>query len=289
MTSTGASMANELAGKVAIITGGANGLGRGTAELFVEEGAKVVIADVDEQRGAVLCAQLGPAARFRRTDVSRRQEVQATVDFAVAEFGGLHVMLNNAGISDQSHGPLLEEDFGRFQQVMQVNVLGVMLGTQIAARHMATHGGGSIINTASIAGVRAGHGFPIYRAAKAGIIQFTKAAAIELGPHLIRVNCICPGNIPTQMGTYAAPGSGMTQTDAERLQSAIRAVRMSWQPLKRQGEPRDIGQAALFLGSDRSLQITGQVLSVDGGATAGDARSQIREILEARAAALQTR
>jgi NAD(P)-dependent dehydrogenase (short-subunit alcohol dehydrogenase family) len=280
-------VANELAGKVAIITGGANGLGRGTAELFAQEGARVVIADVDESRGRALCTTLGAATRFKRTDVSKRDDVQALVDYAVAEFGALHIMFNNAGVSDTSYGPLLEEPFTHFERVMHVNVLGAMLGTQIAARHMAKNGGGSIINTSSIAGVKAGHGFPVYRASKAGIIHFSKSAAIELGEHLIRVNCLCPGNIPTDMGTYAAPAPGMTQADADRIQAAVRAVRMSRQPLQRQGSPTDIGQAALFLGSDRSLQITGQVLSVDGAATAGDARSQIREIMEARATAIK--
>ena len=280
-------MANELAGKVAIITGAASGLGRGAAELFVEEGAKVVIADLNEDRGAALSAALGAATRFKRADVSKREDVQALVEFAVAEFGGLQVMFNNAGISDVSYGRLLDDDFVRFERVMYVNVLGVMLGTQIAARHMAAHGGGSIINTASIGGVRAGHGFPIYRSAKAGVIHFTKSAAVELGEYSIRVNCICPGNIPTDMGTFAAPEPGMTQADADRIQSAIRAVRMKRQPLPRQGLPKDIAQAALFLGSDRSLQITGQMLSVDGGATAGDSRSQIKEIMDARAKAIR--
>jgi NAD(P)-dependent dehydrogenase (short-subunit alcohol dehydrogenase family) len=278
---------NELAGKVAIVTGGANGIGRGTVELFVEQGAKVVVADIDQDRGSALCAALGPSTRFKLTDVSCREDVQALVDFAVAEFGGLHIMFNNAGVSDVSYGRLLDDDFVHFERVMHVNVLGVMLGTQIAGRHMAKHGGGSIINTASIAGVKAGHGFPVYRAAKAGIIHFTKSAAIELGEHLVRVNCICPGNIPTQLGTFAAPAPGMTQTEASRMQSAISEVRMKHQPLKRQGSPRDVGWAAMFLGSDRSVQITGQVIAVDGGATAGDARSQIQEIMDARAAALK--
>lgn len=278
-------MSKELSGKVAIITGGANGIGRGTAELFVEEGAKVVIADIDRERGHALSTALGPDARFKLTDVSKREDVQALVDFAVAEFGALHLMFNNAGVSDVSYGRLLDEDFVHFERVMHVNVLGVMLGTQIAARHMATHGGGSIINTSSIAGVRSGHGFPTYRAAKAGVIHFTRSAAIELGPLLIRVNCICPGNIPTDMGTFASPAPGMTQADADRIQKAVRSVRMKHQPLQRQGQPRDIAQAALFLGSDRSLQITGQVLAVDGGATAGEVRSQIAEIMEARASA----
>jgi NAD(P)-dependent dehydrogenase (short-subunit alcohol dehydrogenase family) len=279
-------MSNELSGKVAIITGGANGIGRGTAELFVEEGAKVVIADIDEDRGRSLSATLGLATRFKHADVAKREHVQALVDFAVAEFGNLHIMFNNAGVSDASHGPLLDDDFIHFERVMRINVLGVMLGTQIAARYMARRGGGSIINTASIAGVSAGHGLSSYRAAKAGVIQFTKSAAIELGALLVRVNCICPGNIPTDMGTFASAAPGMTPSDGDRIQKAVRAVRMKHQPLQRQGQSRDIGQAAVFLGGDRSLQITGQILSVDGGATAGNVRSQIAEIMEARSSAL---
>lgn len=282
-------MQGELSGKVAIVTGGANGIGRGTVELFVEEGAKVVIADIDEEGGRTLCARLGPDTRFKRADVSKRADIQALVDFAVAEFGGLHIMFNNAGLSDVSYGRLLEDDFVHFERVMQVNVLGVMLGTQIAARHMSRSGGGSIINTSSIGGLKCGHGLPIYRAAKAGVIHFTQSAAVELGEFLIRVNCLCPGNIPTDMGTFAAPVPGMSRADVERMQNAILAVRMSRQPLQRLGRPRDIGQAALFLGSDRSVYISGQVLAVDGGATAGDPRSQMQEIMEVRAKVLNER
>lgn len=280
-------MTQELAGKVAIITGGANGLGRGTVELFVEEGAQVVIADLDEAAGRELAGRLGPAARFKRCDVASREDVQALVDFAVAEFGGLHVMNNNAGLSDNSFTPMLEQDFARFDQIMKVNLLGVMLGTQIAGRHMATAGGGSIINTSSIGGVNAGHGFTMYRAAKAAVLNFTKLAAIELGPQLVRVNALCPGNILTGMAAYARGEPGMSEADIERLHGAINAVRMSRQPLKRQGSPRDIAETALFLGSDRSAQMTGQVLSVDGGATAGDPRSVIEELLAARASVLE--
>ena len=222
--------------------GAPKGLGRGTVELFVEEGAKVVIADVDDENGRELATRLGPGARFKHTDVWNRAEVQTLVDFAVSEFGGLHVMFNNAGLSDNSFGRLLDDDFAQFERVMKVNVLGVMLGTQIAARQMVKQGGGSIINTSSIAGVRSGYGFPIYRASKASVLNFTTTAAIELGEHLIRVNCICPGNIPTDMGTFATPAPGMTQSDADRIQAAVRAVRMGWQPLKRQGFPLDIAQ-----------------------------------------------
>jgi NAD(P)-dependent dehydrogenase (short-subunit alcohol dehydrogenase family) len=277
-------MTQELAGKVAIVTGGANGLGRGAVELFVEEGAQVVIADLDEARGQALATRLGKAARFKRTDVSDRDQVQAVVDFAVAEFGGLHAMCNNAGLSDNAFAPMLEQDFARFDQIMRVNLLGVMLGTQIAGRHMVRHGGGSIINTSSIGGVIPGWGFTLYRAAKAAVINFTKQAAIELGADLVRVNCVCPGNILTEMATYAAPDPGMTEADVQRMQDAVLAVRMSRQPLKRQGSPRDIGQTMLFLASDRPSQMLVLSIARDGGATAGDARSVIQEMLEARAA-----
>jgi NAD(P)-dependent dehydrogenase (short-subunit alcohol dehydrogenase family) len=278
-------MTQELSGKVAIVTGGANGLGRATVALFVEEGAKVVIADLDQVRGAELAARLGSSARFKCTDVSNPDDVQAVVDFAVAEFGGLHIMFNNAGLSDNSFGRFLDDDLKHFQRVMNVNVLGVILGSQFAARHMANNGGGSIINTSSIAGISAGHGFTSYRASKAAVVHFTKSIAIELGEQLIRVNCICPGNVHTEMATYAGAAPGMTQADVDRVQKAVYAVRMTRQPLKRQSEPIDVAQTALFLGSDRSRQITGQIIAVDGGATAGQAVNQIQQILEARARA----
>lgn len=274
-------MTAELAGKVAIVTGGARGLGRGMVELFVEEGGRVVIADLLEEEGHALAADLGDAVRFRRTDVSRQDDVQALLDYAVSEFGGLHAMCNNAGLSDDAFGSLLEADFSRFERVMAVNVLGAMLGTQIAGRHMAKHGGGSIINVSSISGIQPGFGFFNYRASKAAVVNFTQTAAIELGMHLIRVNCICPGNIPTPMGTYAASDD---DEQARRIQQAVADVRMGWQPLKRQGSPRDIAEAALYLASDRSRQVSGQILSVDGAATAGMAKSLIAEIMAARAA-----
>jgi len=131
--------------------------------------------------------------------------------------------------------------------------------------------------------VQAGFGFFTYRASKAAVINFSKSAASELGEHLIRVNCICPGNIPTDMGGYAHT-PGLAADKGERIREAIRETRMGFQPLKRQGSPRDIADAALYLCSDRSRQVTGQVLSVDGGATSGDAQSQIAAIMAARAA-----
>src|SRR5262245_19556667 len=140
-------MGQELSGKVAIVTGGASGIGRASAELFVEEGAKVVVADVDAARGDDVVAKLGAAAAFQQTDVASADQVQELVDFAVARFGGLHVMFNNAGISDGMFRSFLDDDLRSFQRVMGVNLFGVMVGSQRAARHMAKNGGGSIINT----------------------------------------------------------------------------------------------------------------------------------------------
>lgn len=277
-------MAGELAGKVAIITGGARGLGQGAVEVFVAEGARVVIADLRDEEGEALAERLGDAARFRRTDVADPADVEALVASAVDEFGGLDVMFNNAGLSDNLFGPLLDADLSAFDRIMKVNVMGVMLGTQIAGRYMAAHGGGSIINTSSISGIHAGFGFFTYRASKAAVVNFTKTAAIELGKHLIRVNCICPGNIPSEMGTFAAT-PGMSEEKSRRIKQAVLDARMDFQPLKRQGVASDIGDAALFFASDRSRYVTGQILAVDGGATAGDPHSQIGAIMAARAKA----
>jgi NAD(P)-dependent dehydrogenase (short-subunit alcohol dehydrogenase family) len=245
-------MAQELSGKVAIVTGGAGGIGFATAELFVEEGARVVIADVDAERGQELTAKLGEAACFQRTDVARPEEIDALIERAVTGFGGLHVMFNNAGIAGSPGGRFLEDDLEDFERVMAVNLYGVMVGSQRAARHMVKHGGGSIINTASIAALMPGGGVTSYRASKAGVILFSRSIAIELGAHGVRVNCIAPGLITT----------GITSYDPEPV---IRRL----QPLKRRGTPRDVASAALYLASDRSAQVTGTVLPVDGGTSVG--------------------
>ncbi len=259
-------MPGELSGKVAIVTGGAGGIGLATAELFVEEGAAVVIADVDAAKGEAAAARLGAAVAFVRTDVADAGEVQALVDFAVARFGGLHVMFNNAGIPSAMNVRFLDDTLQDFQRVLNVNLLGVMVGSQRAARHMAAHGGGSIINTSSIAGVSAGGGVMTYRASKAAVIHFTRSLAIELADHGIRVNCIAPGLIPTDIAAFdRAP------------------VRQLTQPLQRVGQPRDVANAALYLASERSAQTTGMVLPVDGGITVGAPTHRVMRMLAAQA------
>jgi NAD(P)-dependent dehydrogenase (short-subunit alcohol dehydrogenase family) len=267
---------NDLAGKVAIVTGGASGIGRGTVEKFAAEGARVVIADVEADKGEALAAALGPDAVFRRTDVSDPEQVGALVAAAVDQFGGLHVMVNNAGISGTMHRRFLEDDLADFHRIMAVNVLGVMAGTRDAARHMATRGGGSIINMTSIGGIQAGGGVMTYRASKAAVIQFTKSAAIELAHYEIRVNAIAPGNIPTPLLKTSA--MNMDAEQLERYEAGIRETMRADRPLKREGTAEDIAEAALYFASDRSRYVTGTVLPVDGGTVAGKAiRSKKRE------------
>jgi NAD(P)-dependent dehydrogenase (short-subunit alcohol dehydrogenase family) len=262
-------MVNELTGKVAIVTGGASGIGAGIVEKFLDEGARVVIADVVRDRGEDLAATLGADAVFRATDVADPDQVGALVASAVQTFGALDVMVNNAGVSSRLHRSFLDDDLADFHRVMSVNVLGVMAGTRDAARHMATSGGGSIINVSSIGGIQAGGGVMAYRASKAAVIQFTKSVAIELAHYDIRVNTIAPGSIPTPM--LASSNSEQDAAKLERFEKAIREQMRADRPLKREGTPEDVAEAALYLAGDRSRYVTGIVLRVDGGTAAGKA------------------
>ena len=258
-------MGQELVGKVAIVTGGASGIGRATVELFVKEGASVVIADVDAEGGEGLAATLGPAAACIGTDVADPEQVQRAVDFAVERFGGLHVMFNNAGVSS-SMSRLLRADLTDFTRVMNVNLFGVIVGTQRAARHMAANGGGAIVNNSSLAGLKPGAGVVTYRASKAAVVHFTKSAAIDLAEFGIRVNCVAPAHIATAITNYD-----------------MGPVIRSTQPLQRQGHPEDVADAVLYLASDRAAQITGVVLPVDGGTAAGSPPGQLSAMLHTSA------
>ena len=263
-------MTDELAGKVAIVTGGASGIGRGIAERFAAEGAGVVIADVRDDLGTELADELnaqGYTTVFRRTDVGDQAQVSELVASAVSAFGGLHVMVNNAGISSPLRKGLFAEDFEEFDRVMRVNLLGVMAGTREAARHMADNGGGSIINLGSIGGIQAGGGVPVYRASKAAIIHFTKGAAIELAHYEVRVNCLAPGNIPTPI--LATSATDEDRDRLERFEARIRQQMRDDRPLKREGTAEDVAEAALYLATARSRYVTGTVLPVDGGTVAG--------------------
>ncbi|HEX4018803.1 MAG TPA: SDR family oxidoreductase [Frankiaceae bacterium] len=251
-------MKDLLAGKVAVVTGAASGIGRATAELFAACGAAVVVADVDVEGGEQVAGSLEGTAAFQRVDVSDAEQVQALIDFAVSTFGGLHVMCNNAGIGG-SLGAFLYDDFSDFDRIMKVNLMGAMLGTQRAARHMKAHGGGSIVNIGSIGGINAGAGVTSYRTAKAALIHLTKSNAVELGRYLIRVNCIAPAHIATAMTSYD-------------MGPVIEAN----QPLPRHGQPEDVAYAALYLASEWSAQVTGIVLPIDGGTAAGRPPQRIK-------------
>ena len=255
----------DLEGKVAIVTGGAAGIGRAMVERFAAEGARVVIADIDAEAGTALASELGDVAAFHQTDVTDADQVQALVDATVERFGGLHVMVNNAGIGG-AMTRFLHDDLADFRRVVDVNLLGTLLGAQRAARHMKTDGGGSIINLSSTSGINAGAGLISYRATKAAVIHASRTIAIEVAQYGIRVNCIVPGQIATAIneGSY----------DLDHVMKLT-------QPLPRQGQAEDVAEAAVFLASDRSVQITGVILPVDGGTTAGPPASQLKLLLGA--------
>jgi NAD(P)-dependent dehydrogenase (short-subunit alcohol dehydrogenase family) len=260
-------MSGELTGKVAIVTGGASGLGEGLVRRFTAEGAKVLIGDVDSDSGKALAAELGDNALFLETDVADFDQVGRLVSTAVEHYGGLHVMVNNAGVSGTMHRRFMDDDLADFHKVMGINVGAVMAGTRDAARHMSKHGGGSIINITSIGGIQAGGGVMTYRASKAAVIQFTKSAAIELAHYEIRVNAIAPGNIRTAIVRKSAAGEDREKL--EQFEEAIRAQMRADRPLKREGTAEDVAEAALYFATDRSRYVTGTVLPVDGGTVAG--------------------
>ncbi len=249
----------QLEGKVAVITGAASGMGLATAERFVAEGAKVVIADFNADAGRAAAEALGPAARFTRCDVSVEDDVAAAVALATDAFGRLDIMFNNAGIGG-AFGPITEIEVDHWDTTFAVLVRGVFLGTKHAARVLIDQGeGGSIINTASVAGLGGGAGPQAYSAAKAAVVNLTTTTALELAPHSIRVNAICPGVIFTPLM------HGGDVDDAEAMVSEL-------QPLPKRGEGADIAGAALWLAGDDSAFVSGQSIAVDGALLAAGPR-----------------
>lgn len=242
----------QLDGRVAVITGAASGMGLATAERFVAEGAAVVIADFNAESGQAAADRLGDRCRFTKCDVAIEDDVAAAIALATDAFGRLDCVFNNAGVGG-AFGPITEVKADDWDVTFAILTKGVFLGIKHAARVMIDQGhGGSIINTASIAGVGGGAGPQAYSAAKAAVINLTKTTAVELAPHSIRVNAICPGLIFTPL-----MHSG-DEEDAER-------VMMDNQPLKQRGEPSDIAGAALFLAGPDSGFVSGESIIVDGG------------------------
>lgn len=258
-----------LEGKVAVITGATSGIGARMAEVFVANGAKVVIAGRRPDRGEKLAAKLGAAASFIRADVSVEADVKAMIDHAVARFDRLDCLVNNAGRSSQ-YAAITDVDLEQFDAVIDVHLRAVLAGMKYAARVMAVQGTGSIINVASVNGFRAGLGGYFYSAAKAGSIHLTRCAAMELGEKGIRVNSLSPGMIATgAFAKFMGMEPDLADDHPEYAEGAIGSVVGRWQPLQYVGSTEDIAQAALFLASDASRFVTGQNLVVDGGISAG--------------------
>lgn len=242
----------KLEGKTAIITGGASGIGAATAKLFVKEGAKVVIVDVNEANGKEFEKELktdGGEALFVQADVTNEEDVQNVFSEAKRAFGKVDILFNNAGIGAVK--PTEELPFSEWRKTLAVDLDGVFLFAQAAIKEYLQSGGGVIVNTASMYGLVGAAGSAAYNAAKAGVVNFTRSIALEYATRNIRVNALCPGFIDTPI---------LGDTDRQGLIEAT--------PMKRLGQPEEIAKAVLFLASDDSSFMTGNTLVVDGGYTA---------------------
>jgi NAD(P)-dependent dehydrogenase (short-subunit alcohol dehydrogenase family) len=247
--------------RVAVITGAASGIGRATAIRFAGEGAAMVIADLNKEGGEAAvrdCKENGGHAVFERTDVAQEADIQGAIARALKEFGRLDIMYNNAGLGG-AVGPIEQITVENWDRSMAILLRAPFLGIKHAAPEMRKGGGGSIISTASVAGLRGGPRLHAYCAAKAGVINLTRSASLELAKDKIRVNCICPGGINTPLVYNRIPGG-------EQVAAQFLSL---FQPIQRAGRADDIAVMALFLASDDAEWITGQAMIVDGGLTAG--------------------
>jgi len=251
----------ELNGKVAVITGGASGIGAASVRLFAQKEAKVVIADIMEDQGQALANELGAGVIYKQTNVFLEEDIQAVIKQAVDRFGKLDIMFNNAGVGGVS-GPVDETDMEAFDITVGVLLKGVFMGIKHAAVVMKAQGFGSIINTASIAGLQTGFAGHTYSACKAAIIHLTRSVAMELGEFGIRVNSLCPGAIATPI---FAKTFGAAHEDALKSIEPLKDIFAGVAALGRSGLPEDVAKAALFLAGDDAEFISGEALKVDGG------------------------
>jgi len=254
----------KLEGRVAIITGGASGIGEAAVRKFVAEGARVVIADLQEKKGRELAKSLGESASFQTTDVSIEADFQKLVQVTVERFGRLDCLYNNAGFGCATRS-ITETPIEEFDSQVAVLLRGTFLGIKHAGAAMKRQKSGTIVNTSSVAGIAGGYANHVYSAAKAGVISLTRTTALELGEAGIRVNCICPGSILTPIFLH-----GITLSEEEHRQALDTvAAALSHNPLARPGTPDDIANLALWLASEDSSYVTGQAIVVDGAMTSG--------------------
>ena len=256
--------------KVAVITGGASGMGEQAARIFVREGARVVIGDIQDDKAKAVAADLGDACVAAHCDVTDGKHVQDLVRTAVDRFGKLDVMYNNAG-GEPRHGvgsagglggQILEMSEQAWHDTVELNLTSAWLGMKHALPHLIENGGGSIITTASVSAYLGMSGQAAYGAAKGGVVQLTRVCAIEYAERGVRANCICPGGTLTPL-LYDSPFR--PTEDPETAREAVGAMHSGMQPLRRAGLPEDIAYAALWLASDESSFVTGQAIVVDGG------------------------
>ncbi|HAL62400.1 MAG TPA: short-chain dehydrogenase [Chloroflexi bacterium] len=251
----------RLAGKVAIITGAGAGIGRATALLFAREGAEVVVADCDPEKGAEtvsLIKENGGAAIFVQVDVSKAADVKKMVKTSVERYGKLDILINNAGIYAQAD--VVEAAEEEWDRLLDVNLKGVFLCSKYSIPEMIKGGGGTIVNIGSEAGIVGIKNQVAYNVSKSGVIALTKSMAIDFAAHNIRVNCVCPGTTETPLVKAALERA----PDPAAARRALEEVR----PANRLGRPEEIAAGILYLASDESLYATGSILSIDGGYTA---------------------
>lgn len=277
-------MANEtgrLEGKVAVITGAASGIGRATTRRFVDEGCKVVVADLQEDVGAAFAAELGDSATFVNCNVVNEDEVAAAVTTAIDEWGQLDAVYANAGFVGAT-GPMESITSDDYDKTMNVLLRGVFYTIKHAAPIMREQESGSMIATASVCGLEAGIGAHIYTVAKAGVISMMQSMALEMAEYGVRSNAICPGYIATSLMAGRMRSQVDDQETARRLDKS-RDIMGQSQPMHRVGEPDDIANMALFLASDDSEWVTGTAQVVDGGLILGKPwRKQPKGMTEAR-------
>jgi len=249
----------QLAGKLAVVTGAATGIGRATARLFAREGAEVVVADTNERSARETVDSIrnedDGRARFVRTDVSKAEDMKSLMEVASGLMGGIDIVVNNAGV--QRAGEVTDFEESEWDLLMRVNPKSCFLGAKYGVPYLIERGGGAIVNVASLAGLKGGPGMTAYSASKGAIVAFSKALAAELAPHEIRVNALCPGWIDTPFNQPVIEFMGGRDTQEGTIRQIV--------PLRRQGNAEEVASAALFLASAASSYVTGQAIVVDGG------------------------